>query len=67
MYLLKHVKLHTICEHMCLEITYTTSGRVAISEQSTQQFWEALRNGFNRTGGYNGCLQYHSLCASYIS
>lgn len=38
MYLLKHVKLHTICEHMCLEITYTTSGPVPISEQSTQQF-----------------------------
>ena len=38
MYLLKHVKLHSICEHMCLEITYITSGRVAISEQSAQQF-----------------------------
>lgn len=67
MYLLKHVKLHTICEHTCLEITYTTSGRVAISEQSAEQFWEALRSGFSRTGGHNGCLQCHSLCASYIS
>ena len=61
-YLLKHVKLHTICEYMCMEFTYTTFSRVAISEQSTQQSWEAVRNGFSRIskillGGYNGCLQ----------